>query len=212
MTVPGSTTAKEAENLSLASCHVQYFDVYYSHPVQHSVDCITVLNPSLDKPVPSDAVDEIELHKLRCEVADTLGQANKMADQGNFRGARDALHRANMRVRGSRVCRQVLAVHLMETLQESLDGLQDKVTYLQHGKSIMQNYAGSHWQQRSNTTPSSGGYIKHKAHVGGGAARMAPTEHTSSTTASAQRTITAPYRSSLKTALITKHNHSKDAA
>ena len=39
-------------------------------------------------------------------------------------------------------------VHLMDTLKESLEGIQDKVTYQQHGKSLMQNYAGSHWQQR----------------------------------------------------------------
>ena len=165
VTTPANSSATESDNLTLASCSLHYFDVLYSRPVQHTVECVIVLNPNITSPVTSDAVDDIELHKLRCEVADALGQASTMADRGNFTGARDMLQRATVRVRGSRVHRQLLAVHLLETLQESLEGIQDKVTYVQHGKSVMQNYAGSHWQQRSNTTPSHQGYVKQKAQL-----------------------------------------------
>ena len=203
MTAPGSTTATEAENLTLASCQVQYFDVLYSRPVQHSVDCVIVLNPNITGPVLSDAVDEIELHKLRCEVADTLGQANKMADKGNFIGARDTLHRARVRVRDSRVCRQALAVHLMDTLKESLEGIQDKVTYQQHGKSLMQNYAGSHWQQRSCTSPSSEGYVKHKTQLlAPGVMRLRDAAEGS--TSSRSTVSESPYRKGAKQAMISK--------
>lgn len=165
VTTPANSSVTESDNFALASCNVQYFDVLNSHPVQHRVECVIVLNPNISSPVTSDSVDDIEQHKLRCEVADTLGEANKLADRGNFGGARDLLRRARVRVQGSRVSRQVLAVHLLETLQESLEGIQDKVTYVHHGKSVMQNYAGSHWQQRSNTNPSRLGYMKQKAEL-----------------------------------------------
>ena len=163
VTTPGDTSVTESSNLTLASCTVKYFDVLNSRPVQHRVECTVVCNPNSSTPVTSDCVDDIEQHRLRCEVANTLGEANKMADCGNFAGARGLLHRACVRVRGSRVCRQLLAVHLLETLQESLDGIQDEVTYVHHGKSVMQNYAGSHWQQRSNTRPSQDGYMRRRA-------------------------------------------------
>lgn len=165
MTTPANSTVTESKNLALASCNVQYFDVLNSRPVQHRVECGIVLNPNASSPVTSDAVDEIEQHRLRCEVADALGEANKMASGGKFREARDLLRGATARIQRSRVSRQVLAVHLLETLQESLEGIQDKVTYTQHGKSVMQNYAGSHWQQRSSTNPSHAGYMKQKAHL-----------------------------------------------
>lgn len=165
MTTPANSAVTESQNLALASCNVQYFDVLYSRPVQHKVECVIVLNPNTSSPVTSDAVDEIEQHRLRCEVADVLGEANKMASGGKFREARDLLKGATARIQRSRVSRQVLAVHLLETLQESLEGIQDKVTYVQHGKSVMQNYAGSHWQQRSNTNPSRAGYMKQKAEL-----------------------------------------------
>jgi Mg-chelatase subunit ChlD len=163
VTTPGDDLLLEPENLALASCTVHYFDVLNSRPVQHRVECVIVLNPNIGTPVTSDCADDIEQHRLRCDVADTLGEANKMANRGNFAGARDLLRQTAVRVKGSRVNRQVLAVHLLETLQESLQGIQDKVTYIQHGKSVMQNYAGSHWQQRSNSKPSRIGYMKQRA-------------------------------------------------
>ena len=160
VTTPGDSSATESDNLALASCTVKYFDVLNSRPVQHRVDCTIVLNPNTSTPVTSDCVDDIEQHRLRCEVADALGEANKMANTGNFANARGVLQRACVRVRGSRVCRQVLARHLLETLQESLEGIQDKVTYINHGKALIHNYTASHYQQRSNTTPSQDGYVK----------------------------------------------------
>jgi Mg-chelatase subunit ChlD len=162
VTAPGDSSVTESDNLPLASCTVNYFDVLNSHPVQHRVESGVVLNPAISSPVTSDCVDDVEQHRLRCEVAEALGEANKMADRGNLTGARGSLQRAAKRVRGSRVHRQVLAVHLLETLQESLDGIQDKTTYARHGKATMQNYASSHWQQRSNTQPSSEGYVKRR--------------------------------------------------
>ena len=160
MTTPGNSSITESENLTLASCTVDYFDVINSRPVQHRVECTIVLNPNTSSPVTSDCVDDIEQHRLRCEVADALGQANKMADRGNFTGARGVLKKATGHVRGSRVNYRALPLHLLGTLQESLDGMQDRETYVKHGKSILHNYAGSHWQQRSNSTPSQEGYVK----------------------------------------------------
>lgn len=43
--------------------------------------------------------------------------------------------------------------------------LQD--TYTHHGKAVMNNYAHSHWQQRSNTTPSQEGYMRAKGDIKG---------------------------------------------
>ena len=96
-------------------------------------------------------------------------------------------------------------VHLMDTLKESLEGIQDKVTYQQHGKSLMQNYAGSHWQQRSCTSPSSHGYVKHKTQV------LAPRVARLVDAAEWSSLSESPYRKTAKMAMISKlsSKHSK---
>ena len=207
VTTPGHPSVSESDNLSLASCTVTYFDVLHSRPVQHTVECSIVLNPAISCPVTSDCVDDVEQHRLRCEVAEALGNANKMVDTGNFAGARGLLQGAVKRVRGSRVCRQALAVHLLETLQESLEGIQDKTTFRQHGKAVILNYAGSHWQQRSNTTPSQEGYVKWRT-------AMAPTGllvATSAPSSSAPSSSDSynPYRISPKARIVSHYKSSK---
>ena len=154
MTSPGKNPRPtESENLSLASCAVEYFDVCNVHLVRHAVECVIVLNPNISSPVTSDASDEIQLHRLRCEVAEALGEANRMANHGNIAGAQNLLKNAVVRVQGSRVHKRKLAVHLTQTVQASLEGMESRDTYECHGKAVIQNYAGSHWQQRSNCSP-----------------------------------------------------------
>ena len=121
------TTFTEPLTLSLVACHVEYFDVLNCKPNKVETECVVVRNKAIPNPVNSDAFDEIELHKIRCEVADTLGQANTMAGAGNIAGAREALTRAAVRIQGSVVMARPLAVHLLETVQESQSGLEDKV-------------------------------------------------------------------------------------
>jgi hypothetical protein len=206
VTTPGRDSMSESENLALSSCTVTYFDVLNSCPVQHRVECSVVLNPAISCPVTSDCVDDVEQHRLRCEVAEALGKANKMADRGNFAGARGLLQGTVKRVRGSRVSRQVLAVHLLETLQESLEGIQDKVTFAQHGKAVILSYAGSHWQQRSNTKPSQEGYVRRRtemAPIGLLSAKSAASSAPSSTNSY------SPYRNSHKTTLLSHYAATK---
>ena len=158
MVVPGDQTLTEPRNLALLSCQVEYFDVLNCKPSKQTADCGIVRNHLCSNPIHSDNYDEIELHKIRCEVADVLGQADRLAHTGELARAKEMLGRVTIRIKGSVVVGKPLAVHLLETLQESMDGLQDTVTYKEHGRAVMQCYAGSHWQQRSNCQPSSEGY------------------------------------------------------
>ena len=95
-----------------------------------------------------------------------------------------------------------LAVHLLETLQESLGGLESSVTYREHGRAVMTNYAGSHWQQRSNTKPSAMGYSKHKraAEKTWGSKPLSVED--------VQQEMYSPYRNAVKYDLMSKHSHS----
>lgn len=102
---------------------------------------------------------DIELHLIRCEVAESLSNASKMADRGDVQAARELLTRCKQRVKKSVAFATPIAQHLVETLDESLGGMQTKEVFKQHGKAVMMNYSHSHWQQRSNTTPSMAGYV-----------------------------------------------------
>ena len=190
----------DPQTLDLLSCHIEYFDVLNCKPGSHTVECGVVRNATVSNPMHSDYVEEIELHKIRCEVADTLDQANKLAKTGNFTSAKDLLTRVSVRVRGSIVIGRPLAVHLLETLQESLDGIQDHVTYHEHGKAVMQNYAGSHWQQRSNCNPSAAGYAKSKS--------KKPALLSAKPAPSSLSEVLSPYRNKAKKGLLSKHSSS----
>ena len=124
---PSAPDLDGAATVALFACTVEYFDVLCSKPNQGEVEGEVVRNNTLPKPVPSDYVDEIELHKMRCEVADSLSRANSMAGAGNIPAARQLLNDATVRIQGSRVAFRPLAVHLLHTVKESLGGLQDEV-------------------------------------------------------------------------------------
>ncbi len=216
--MPENQSLTEAKNLALVSCHVAYFDVLNCRASEHTAECGIVRNNLCSAPVHSDFADEIELHKLRCDVAEALGQANKLAETGNIRGAQDLLSRTSTRVRDSIVGKRPLAVHLLDTLRESMEGLQDHVTYREHGKSVMQNYAGSHWQQRSSTQPTVVGYkkgkLKRKAEVrpaSGGHQLVPPPPPvplgaTPSDSPVFPTQVLSPYRNSSKMGMLVKHS------
>ena len=125
--VQADSNVTEALTLPLLTCHVDFFDVLNCKSNQRDFECTVVRNVTVPKSVHSDSFDEIELHKLRCEVADNLETATTMATKGDISGAREVLTKLNRRIGGSVVHKTPLAAHLRETVGESLAGLQDKV-------------------------------------------------------------------------------------
>ena len=125
--VQADSNVTEALTLPLVTCYVDFFDVLNCKSNQREFECTVVRNITVPKPVHSDSFDEIELHKLRCEVADNLETAATMATKGDIPGAREVLTRLKGRIGGSVVHKRPLAAHLLETVGDSLDGLQDKV-------------------------------------------------------------------------------------
>ena len=125
--VPSDPNVTEALTLPLVSCHVEFFDVLNCKSNILDSECTVVRNVTVAKPVHSDSYDEIDLHKLRCEVAENLETASSLAARGDIPAARDQLTRLRRRIRESVVFKKPLGVHLVETVDESLGGLQDKV-------------------------------------------------------------------------------------
>lgn len=215
--VPADPNVTEALTLPLVSCHVEFFDVLNCKPNTRDSECTVVRNVTVPKPVHSDYYDEIDLHKLRCEVAEKLESASNLATRGDIPGARDLLTKLRGRIRKSVVFRKPLGVHLVETVDESLGGLQDKTTYTEHGRAVMRNYIGSHWQQRSAMKPSIDGYIKSKSSSKssqvpppppvGGASHLAPPFLASAS--AAHEDSSSPYRISSKDRMVKLNKFSK---
>ncbi len=91
-------------------------------------DLSLVRNNKLSRIIPSDDHDDIELHRIRCEVASSLEEANALADKGKIPAAKEKLLHAKRRVKESRVAAIPLAAFLVETVDESLEGLEDTVS------------------------------------------------------------------------------------
>ncbi len=126
-TLPAQPTLVDPTSVPVVTCKVEYFDVLASKPNEATAALSVVRNKALQRPIPSDAKDEIELHRIRCEVASTLEQAESLATAGDIPAARRALLRVQGRVRESGLAAKPLTVHLQGAVQQSLEGLQDKV-------------------------------------------------------------------------------------
>lgn len=153
ITLPADPALQDPTSVAIVTCKVEYFDVLCSRSTDADMAFSLVKNKDLRAPIPSDAKDEIELHQIRCEVASTLERAGSLANAGDFTAARHVLAQAQGRVAASKVSYRPLAQHLAQTIGESIDGMEDSRSYSSHGKAVINNYSQSHWQQRSNATP-----------------------------------------------------------
>ena len=128
-TLPACPDLSTATSVPVVICRLEYFDVLTSKLSTEEAWFNIVRNRNLDRTVPSDDRDEIELHEMRCTVASTLQQANVLAREGKMAAARDLLGERRVRLQH---CPPVLHsrplhAHLMTTVQHSLDGLEDTV-------------------------------------------------------------------------------------
>lgn len=146
---PHDPAVTEAVDVILATCEVSYFDVLNCKQTQQQVTCRLVRDSACATPVNSPSFQEIEVHKVRCDVADSLGQANCLAQVGDIPGAQQVLKRAKARIQRVAFA-SPLVTGLLETVDQSMDGLKTASTYKEHGKAVLTTQAMSHWQQRSN--------------------------------------------------------------
>ena len=151
MTLPAISDSIVESKLQLIECSMSYFDVLQCAPSTLSTTGHVVVNKSINEPVTAAHYNEdIELHTLRYEVAEALNSATKLADKGELHSARDVLHRCKAKVKKSVIFGQPLAQYFVETIDESLEGLQTTVTYQSYGKPTLVTYCSSHSQQRSS--------------------------------------------------------------
>lgn len=128
VSLPANQAIQEPTSVAVVTCKVEFFDVLSCKPSESEVTLNVVRNRALQNPIPSDAKDDIELHRIRCQVASTLGEASTLASSGNIPAARNLLLQMQGRVAGSVVAAKPLAAHLVHSMGVSLEGLQDKVS------------------------------------------------------------------------------------
>ena len=140
----------EAVDVVMATCEVSYFDVINCKQTQQHTSCRLVRDSACATPFMSPSAEEIELHKVRCEVAHSLGQASRLAEVGDIPGAHQVLRRAKAQVQRCVRFTSPVVTGLLETVDQSMAGLKNVDTYKEHGKAVLATQAASHWQQRSN--------------------------------------------------------------
>ena len=154
VSVAAKQCEKEVEEFHLLTCEVDYFDVLTCKPEKLTRSYSIKRSQTCPRPIPNSANQDIVLHTLRCEVADALGQAAASAGRGEMVAAREMLNQCKGRVKKSVAFTTPLAKHLVETIDESLGGLESSQVFREHGRHAMINYSQCHWQQRSSSKPS----------------------------------------------------------
>ena len=153
------TTGDEEKGVCALNCSLEYFDVVQckSTKVESSIRIEVSEEDAVPKPVESSVVGDIRIQILRCEIVQSLVKATELADRGNIHEARELLNHCKRLVHATPKT-TLLTQHLLETIEESLSGLEDKDVYKRHGKPTMMQYLHSHGQQRSSSNPSKHGY------------------------------------------------------
>lgn len=214
-TVPKNIDLVDVEQVNVLTCHIQYFDVIECLPRQSVVAALVIQDKACVQPVLASTNDQVQLQLLRVQTAETIDQANDTAKNGNLNRARDMLNACLVRIEGSQVRYHPLAMHLTQTVQDSVTSLANRMVYLRIGQSQMTNYSHSHMQQRSNTD-SSRGMVVHPPHsthlVPPGAEAMEvlrnPTIPACPSEGGPHKT-TSPYRISSKSNMMKKYISSK---
>ena len=135
----------------LLSCSLTYFDVIQCSPKTVTAAGRVAVSKEVSEPVVAKEYQEdIELHIVRCDVAETIATATKLADTGQLQPTRDILHHCKARIKKSVAFGLPLARYFEETIDQSLSGLVSQSRYTEHGKPSMMNYSLSHYQQRSH--------------------------------------------------------------
>ena len=155
-TVPKNIDLVDVAQVNVLTCHIQYFDVIECLPRQSVVAALVIQDKACAQPVLAPTNDQVQLQLLRVQTAETIDQANDIAKNGNLNRARDMLNACLVRIQGSQVNCHPLAVHLTQTVQDSVSSLANRMVYLRIGHSQMTNYSHSHMQQRSNTDSTRG--------------------------------------------------------
>lgn len=215
-TVPKNIDLVDVAQINVLTCHIQYFSVIECLPRQSVVASLVIQDKACAQPVLAPTNDQVQLQLLRVQTAEAIDQANDIAKNGNLNRARDMLNACLIRIEGSQVRAHPLAMHLTQTVQDSVSSLANRMVYLRIGQSQMTNYSHSHMQQRSNTD-STRGVPFHPAipshHlVPPGAAAMEvlrnPTVPACPSEGGPQKT-TSPYRISSKSNMMKKYISSK---
>ena len=192
-TVPPKQCEKEVEQFHVVTCEVEYFDVVNCKPEKLTESFSIQRSLSCPRPVPHSAHHDIVLHNLRCEVADTLGQAAERAGKGDMEEARRMLHLCRDKVKKSVAFATPLSTHLMATIDESIGGLENSTVFREHGRPTMMNFSHQHWQQRSSSKPSKEDYLSAKSNAPSRSASSDTSAGTASPLTYAQHAADNPY-------------------
>ena len=155
-TVPKNIDLTDVAQVNVLTCHIQYFDVIECLPRQSVVAALVIQDKACTQPLLAPTNDQVQLQILRVQTAETIDQANDIAKNGNLNRARDMLNACLIRLQSSQVNTHPLAMHLTQTVQDSVSTLANRMVYLRIGQSQMTNYSHSHMQQRSNTDSTRG--------------------------------------------------------
>lgn len=130
--LPACPDLATATSVPVITCQLEYFDVLNGKLNTEEAWFNIVRNRNLDRTVPSDDRDEIELHEMRSTVASSLEQANNMAREGKVAAARNLLgeHRVRLLHCPPVLQAKPLHAHLMKTVDHSIDGLEDTVSVI----------------------------------------------------------------------------------
>ena len=214
-TVPKNIDLVDIAQVNVLTCHIQYFDVIECVPRQSVVAALVIQDKACTQPVLAPTNDQVQLQLLRVQTAEAMDQANDIARNGNLNRARDLLNACLIRIQGSQVNCHPLAMHLTQTVQDSVSSLVNRMVYLRIGQSQMTNYSHSHMQQRSNTDSTRNAIQPPRAAqflVPPGAAAMEvlrnPTVPACPSEASNRQT-TSPYRISSKSNMMKRYISSK---
>ncbi|KAL7109660.1 hypothetical protein ACP275_06G188100 [Erythranthe tilingii] len=139
-------------NTSLLDVACSYKDVVSNETINLHCDHVEILRPT--GPTEATIVNlEVDRQRNRLSAADRIAEAQRMADAGDFTGARNVLSngRAAIRASASGQAGDELAVFLEEEMRETEERMGNRGSYERTGRAFALANMNSHAWQRANT-------------------------------------------------------------
>eukprot|EP00800_Vazella_pourtalesii_P016033 TRINITY_DN449_c0_g1_i1.p1 TRINITY_DN449_c0_g1~~TRINITY_DN449_c0_g1_i1.p1 ORF type:complete len:314 (-),score=75.67 TRINITY_DN449_c0_g1_i1:118-1059(-) len=138
------------EDRILANLSVTGFSVCSSSHVTLQSQTSVIVDPNCKGAVPSSDQSEILVNRMRIATSEVLEEAKRLSEKGEITEARQLITELIQTITLSEVSKHEVSLYCIDSMNEVLGELKDKVAYKAKGNKLMNQYAQGHAWQRNN--------------------------------------------------------------
>ncbi|KAL8538745.1 hypothetical protein ACS0TY_000670 [Phlomoides rotata] len=153
ISVPALANTGDERKTTLVDVTCSYKDAVSNETITIEGDLVEILRPEYVSPVDMRVNLEVDRQRNRLRAAESIAEAQRMAETGNLRGARALLsdRRSGLRASDSGQLGDNLCMWLEAEMKETEDRMGSRELYERHGRAYALSNMSAHGYQRAST-------------------------------------------------------------